>query len=173
MKVYRAPHVKTRKILAYRYANPNDSIWDVAHNCNVTYKSAYNALYQYDAFSGDFTHLKPLIAGYEWKPPIIPQLSKQVSIDLPKPEEPKEPPMPIAQEPEFKQEVDNLLDGIEIEDDDEEVSELDSLKQDKIVLEAVVQAYGKQLAKLRGVIEYLEEKLGIDEIDARLESTRD
>jgi hypothetical protein len=170
MKTYRVPHVKTRKILAYRYANPNDSIWDVAHNCNATYKSAYNALYQYDAFSGDFTHLKPLIAGYEWKPPIIPQLSKQISIDLPKPEEPKEPPM--AQEPEFKQEVEDLLDGIELEDTEKE-SEIYVLKHDKIILEAVVKAHTQQLQKLRGVIEYLEEKLGIDEIDARLEATRD
>ena len=79
----------------------------------------------------------------------------------------------MAHEPEFKQEIEDLLEGIELEDDDEEMSELEELKSKNFVLEAVVKAHTKQLQKLRGVIEYLEEKLGIDEIDARLEATRD
>ena len=41
------------------------------------------------------------------------------------------------------------------------------------ILETVIEAMNTQRRGLENVIQYLEAKLGIDEIDARLEATKD
>ena len=160
MQRYRNPHPKTKKILAYRFAHPDATVWDVAFALSIKYSIAYSALHEYEALDGDLSHLKDLIVGHEWQKPYVPDLVEQAKIEPPTV---KETPMPT---------MSKILESIRDEavevnlTKDEEIAEL---KSDKLMLETLADAYAKQTRKLNSIIEYLEGKLGIDEY---LESTR-
>ena len=162
MKQYPRPHTKTKLILAYKLSHSHYSTRKIATVLQMPYTTVYGCLHTYDALGklDTLNHLPDLIG--QMKDLVIP--TKEVQPELPI--QPTIEPVSRGQE---------VLREILLEDSDEpdEESAEDELKMQVLELEIIVDALTERNKRLVGVIEYLEGKLGIDEIDARLEATRD
>lgn len=155
------PHNSSKRILAFKLAHPNISTSKLAKALRLRYGSVYNVLYTYKALGrdGDLDHLPDLIKGYE------PKSNSRLAFDIEKNKE-------EASKPTKGQEVlrEVIAGGLGDAVLRAEKASLHSKIDD---LEALVKAMKTQMRGLENVIQYLETKLGIDEIDARLESTKD
>jgi hypothetical protein len=147
METYRNPNESTKRILVYKFDHPEQSARQIASALNITYASAYNALYQYDALGGMETlgHVPDIVGKNKPAEEAPTEGQKVLRNVLSRPD----PQLKRCQE-------ENTRLRLKIE-----------------TLEAVIQATSIQRRGLENVITYLESKLGIDEIDARLESTKD
>jgi hypothetical protein len=160
MKQYPRPHTKTKLILAYKLSHPHYSTRKIATVLQMPYTTVYGCLHTYDALGKleTLSHLPNLIG--QMKDLVVP--TKEAPPELPTPIEPASRGQEVLRE-------------ILLEDSDEpdEESAEDELKMQVLELEIIVDALTERNKRLVGVIEYLEGKLGIDEIDARLEATKD
>lgn len=156
MKTYSKPHNNTKRILLYKFDHPNHSVRKIATALTITYQSVYNSLYNYDALGSLETlgHLPDLIGDFKDTGKIVKAAKKVKALT-----DGQQVLREVLSKPDPQ--VANL------QDENEEL-------QMKIeVLEAVIQAAEIQRRGLENVITYLESKLGIDEIDARLEALKD
>ena len=154
MKTYKRPHTKTKRILAYRLKHQKSSIRNVANALKETYSAVYNALSTYDAVrhanaEDKFEHLKDILGDY------LEKETKEVVQEVVRPVE-----LSAGQEV-LRKEI------MRLNDENEELVDQNE------ILETVIEAMNTQRRGLENVIQYLEAKLGIDEIDARLEATKD
>ena len=156
MKTYQKPHNKTKRILAYRLKHPKSSIRSIANALKETYSAVYNALFKYDAYKpanaeDKFEHLKDILGNYLVFEEAVEELVQEVV----------QPVKPSAGQEVLRKEIARL----------NAVNE--ELTDQNEILETVLEAVNLQRRGLENVIQYLEAKLGIDEIDARLEATKD
>jgi hypothetical protein len=161
MTIYRKPHNSSKRVLAYKMEHPNYTTSRLAKALKLRYHHVYNTLYTYKALGGEGTlgHVKELIEGY------VPKPNSRLAFDIEKNKE-------EASKPTKGQEI---LRGVIAGGLSDAVlrSEKASLHSKIDELEALVKAMKIQNRGLENVIQYLEAKLGIDEIDARLEATKD
>jgi hypothetical protein len=159
---YKNPHNSSKRILAFKMAHPTYTTSRLAKVLNLRYRLVYNTLYTYKALGGADTlaHVAELIKDYQPKP------NSKLAFDLQKKEETTSP----TKGQEILREVIAHSDGLS---NAVLRSEKASLHAKIDELEILVKAMKTQMRGLENVIQYLEAKLGIDEIDARLESTKD
>ena len=163
MLPYRKPHNSSKRILAYKVANPTYTTSRLAKVLNLRYRHVYNTLYTYKALGGEGTldHINELIKDY------VPKPNSRLEFDIEKNK--KEESTPTKGQEVLREVIaqsEGLKDAIHRSEKKHLHSKIDEL-------EALVEAMKTQARGLENVIQYLEAKLGIDEIDARLEATRD